>query len=281
MSKYKLEKCPYCNKMYKSVGLHRHIKTHGVDKWTEYKNKKKDLKLDEERVLRKDGLFYCKECDYSSSKIRSVTSHWWRNHTDAGKKHIAFGLVKTGIKFIPSKPIWNKGKTKLTDSRLVKSAETLSKNIKSGKVKLYWKGKHLTDEMKQKISRKLSINNKGGRTKWYKVGDVSVQGTYEYMFAIKMNEQSIKWEKVKTHNHIFEYIWGNKKKSYAPDFYIPELNLYVEIKGFWWGNDEEKMRVIKEQHPDKNVIIIFGIDKLKDICKDIKNKLQQEPVWSW
>lgn len=67
----------------------------------------------------------------------------------------------------------------------------------------------------------------------------------------------------------------------TPDFYLPQFILYVEIKGFWWGDDEVKMKLVKQQHHDKNVVIIFGRDKLDYLCEDIKNRLPLEPVWSW
>lgn len=49
---------------------------------------------------------------------------------------------------------------------------------------------------------------------------------------------------------------AGKKRHYTPDFYLPKYNMYVEIKGHWWGNDKEKMVTVIEQYPDKQLLII-------------------------
>ena len=80
---------------------------------------------------------------------------------------------------------------------------------------------------------------------------------------------------------LFKYNSNGITKSYAPDFYIPNFDLYVEIKGFWWGDDENKMKTIKSQHGDKNLVVILGKSKLDYICENIRKLLPLEPVWSW
>lgn len=71
-----------------------------------------------------------------------------------------------------------------------------------------------------------------------------------------------------------------KQKRYTPDFYLFEYDLYIEIKGYWWNNDEEKMIKVRNNHKDKNLVVIFGKDKLDNICKNIKSILK-EPYWTW
>ena len=54
---------------------------------------------------------------------------------------------------------------------------------------------------------------------------------------------NIKWEK--NMKYIYEYIDSeNKKHHYRPDFYIPVIQTWIEIKGYWWGKDKEKMKLI-------------------------------------
>ena len=57
--------------------------------------------------------------------------------------------------------------------------------------------------------------------------------------------------------------------------------MYIEIKGFWWGDDLEKMKCIRDQHIDKKLVVVFGKQKLNEICENIKEKISLEPVWSW
>ena len=116
--------------------------------------------------------------------------------------------------------------------------------------------KRHTDETKQKISKKLSINNKGGRSKWYDVAGQRVQGTWERDIALKLEELTIKWIKLKTNKDTLEYVMDGKIRRYTPDFYLPEFEMYFEIKGFWWGNDKEKMSIVLNTYPDKRIVII-------------------------
>lgn len=113
-----------------------------------------------------------------------------------------------------------------------------------------------TDETRKKISERMSINNKGGRCKWFDVSGQKVQGTWERDIATKLDEMRIKWTKLKTNKDTLQYILGGKQRSYTPDFYLEEYGLFLEIKGFWWGNDRDKMQAVIEQHPEKKIVII-------------------------
>jgi hypothetical protein len=113
-----------------------------------------------------------------------------------------------------------------------------------------------SEETRRKISEKLSINNKGGRSKWYTVNGIKVQGTWEREVAKILTEKEIKWIKPTSSNHSFEYRKEDKTKTYTPDFYLEEYDLYLEIKGYWWGNDREKMDCVLMQNPNANIKII-------------------------
>ena len=117
-------------------------------------------------------------------------------------------------------------------------------------------GKKHTEEAKKKISERLSINNKGGRSKWYEVAGQKVQGTWERDIAMKLEELSIKWIKLKTNKDVLKYTMQGKLRSYTPDFYLESFDVYLEIKGYWWGTDREKMDIVLETHKDKNICII-------------------------
>lgn len=113
-----------------------------------------------------------------------------------------------------------------------------------------------TDETKKKISAKLSVNNKGGRCKWYEVSGQKVQGTWERNIALKLNELNIKWLKLKTNKDTLQYELDDKIRSYTPDFYLEYCNTFLEVKGFWWGNDKNKMDAVIKQHPEVKIVII-------------------------
>jgi hypothetical protein len=60
----------------------------------------------------------------------------------------------------------------------------------------------------------------------------------------------------------------NKVRSYTPDFLIENTHL-LEVKGFWWGDDERKMQLVLEQTVTK--ILVIRKQKYKDLLK-IENR---------
>ena len=107
-------------------------------------------------------------------------------------------------------------------------------------------------DARRRLSERMSQHNPGGKSKWYEVSGKKVQGTWERNFALYCNENNIAWDRCKP----WKYVLDGKIKSYTPDFYLPAFDLYVEIKGRWWGNDRAKMDAVIEQHPDKKILII-------------------------
>ena len=130
----------------------------------------------------------------------------------------------------------------------------------------YWKNHKHTLETKKKLSKIMSVKNKGGRCKWYEVSGQKVQGTWERNIALKMEELEISWKKIGTNNYTFSYIKDECEHSYTPDFHLVDYDFYLEIKGYWWGDDENKMKLVFEQNPE-------SINKVKIIKEDIYKKL--------
>ena len=188
-----------------------------------------------------ENIWMCFLCDRSFGSRQSVTSHIHRTHSKPG---VSYGGHQKG------NPAWNKGLTKQTDKRVEKNAVSVSKAM-TGKI-----GKKHTEETKRKISLKMSINNRGGRSKWYEVAGQKVQGTWERNCAMKFEEQNIVWEKLKTNQHTFSYEINGKMRSYTPDFYLKDYDVYLEIKGRWWGDDRKKMDIVLEKYKDKKIIVV-------------------------
>ena len=53
------------------------------------------------------------------------------------------------------------------------------------------------------------------------------------------------------------FIQPAKNRNYIPDFKIIKNNIYIEAKGKLTWEDREKMIWVKEQHPDKDIRILF------------------------
>jgi len=192
-----------------------------------------------------DGAHWkCPNCDFIGKTRQSTTSHFYRLHTNptinfnpATKKN---GRHKS----------WNKGLTKETDNRVARNAQAVSIATK-GRT-----GWPQTEENKRKTSIRMSLKNPGGKSKWYEVAGQKVQGRWERDIALKLEELGIRWYKPKVHRDVWLYNLNDKTKSYTPDIYLIDLNIYLEIKGYWWGNDREKMNAVLEQHADKKLLII-------------------------
>lgn len=180
--------------------------------------------------------------------------------------------ISTSIVPKPKRVAWNKGLTKET-SELVQQIAQSNSDVQQAKIKSgQYKPNRMGLAARQKLSEEQSLRNRGGKSKWFDVNGIKVQGTWERNIAVKLNELKIAWDKPKTNSDLFKYVLDGKLKSYAPDFYLPEFDLYLEVKGYWWGNDRNKMEAVIQQHPDKRILIIE---------KDQYNKLLQgELVWS-
>lgn len=120
-----------------------------------------------------------------------------------------------------------------------------------------------------KLSIEQSLHNRGGKSKWFNVGNQKVQGTWERNLALKFNELNIKWIKLNTGKDVWVYVIDGIIKNYTPDFYLPDFNVYLDPKGYWWGNDKQKIEEVKRQHSDKRLIIIEKDDYQKLLNGDL------------
>ena len=141
---------------------------------------------------------------------------------------------------------WNKGKTN------VYSEETKLKISNSLKGKSSGKGATIEKEIerKEKISKSMKSNpNAGGyrvgsgrgNKMWYEsniAGRVFLDSSYEYRLAVFLDSNNINWTKNKIK---FPYVdEDGKDRYYTPDFYLKDLELYIETKGFKTIRDDYK-----------------------------------------
>jgi hypothetical protein len=76
------------------------------------------------------------------------------------------------------------------------------------------------------------------------------RSTYEYRFANSLDKLSISWK----YELPFELKSG---KIYIVDFYLPELDLYAEIKGWWRDDALEKFNDFIYEYPQYNCILVM------------------------
>jgi len=96
------------------------------------------------------------------------------------------------------------------------------------------------------------------RCKWFKVDGRTVQGTWERDLALKMCALGIPWVRARQKgNRMWTY--SDQKgieHRYTPDFYLPNQGIQLEVKGYWWGRDKEKMDRVLSQNPTARIVVI-------------------------
>ena len=90
------------------------------------------------------------------------------------------------------------------------------------------------------------------KNQWFK-------SLWEANFAKWCDGSGIKW---KYEPKAWKLKLNNKNTNYIPDFYLPEFDVWIEIKGYWRKDAKEKFELCQKQYPEI---------ELKAFCK---NELQ-------
>lgn len=77
----------------------------------------------------------------------------------------------------------------------------------------------------------------------------------EEQVATELRNNSVMYEFEKTK---LKYVKPQKAHTYTPDFYLPKQNIYIETKGLFTTQDRQKMRLVKEQHPELDIRFVFS-----------------------
>jgi hypothetical protein len=82
----------------------------------------------------------------------------------------------------------------------------------------------------------------------------------ESEFVTILNDNNIRWSSPK---YLPYTDLDGGSHIYFPDFYLDDYDIYIEVKGYMWRNDVDKMVRVMAQHTDKRILIL----KKKDIHK--------------
>ena len=149
------------------------------------------------------------------------------------------------------------------------------------KISVKAKKRRHSDEVKNKLSNIAKQRNFGGVTqsRWIEYKGKKLGSSYELQVAQSLDENNIEWDTCKRFNYIDPL---GKVRTYTPDFYLPEYNVYLDPKndfliqkinpalGF---NDLEKIKRVEEQ----NNIRIIVLSKNELEWKSIKELLPVFP----
>lgn len=211
---------------------------------------------------------------YNLHKQRQLKQHWECNV--CGVKFDSRRLLmchKRQEKHCVGGPGALKHKTKESLAIRKKISETMKNGYSSGRIIPPFKGKSLSASHKEKISegrqKTLDTNLKCGKrvdVKWYKVKNLCgkefiVRGHWEENVANKLTEKSILWTRGIRLKYFKSY-WH----TYTPDFYLPELNAYIEVKGYYPDEDKLKMELVMKYNPLAKIYFI-GANQYKEFLE--------------
>lgn len=206
------------------------------------------------------SILKCKYCNKECKNKNSLVQHEIRCKENPNK-------IDTSKSWNNGhRPAWNKGLTKETSESLQKASKTYKENKALGLHKKISNPMSNPDSRK-KLSETCLRKSKEGT--WhtslaksmhinYKGEDL--HGNWELKYAQYLDENNIKWERCKDR---FPYTYKDKLHYYTPDFYLPEYNKYIEIKGYATGKDYAKWKQFPKDIPFEVLmhkdLILLGI----------------------
>lgn len=123
------------------------------------------------------------------------------------------------------------------------------------------------------MSRKKKKSGLWSKQSIYKKADgtqVVMDSSWEHICATKLDEAGIQW--VRNPELVLEYrTVRNRKRKYIPDFYLPEYNMYVEVKGYWTDAARYKMADVQVRN-NVNILIVESMPEVLSIKKLILEK---------
>ena len=86
---------------------------------------------------------------------------------------------------------------------------------------------------------------------------IKVQGNWENELTKSLNRLGILYKR--------KSVSINGINKYTPDFYIPEYDFFIEVKGFLYEKDKYKMLKAIDNNKDMDLRIIFDIKAIKNL----------------
>jgi len=215
-------------------------------------------------------MLVCKFCNGKFSGRTTLKKHTRRKHPDKVK------IVYEDLLYCPhcnekSSSFQSLGAHTVFCIKNPKRSETLKKMAESS-------GKPVTKSTKEKLSlaRSKQLEELGGggfkHIKWYTIRNIRneefiVRGTWELKVAEWLNRKNILWVR----KQYLQYKIGGILKTYTPDFYLPDSDVYFEIKGYYSRVDKKKMKLVQKQNLIR-LVMIFG-NTIKRLETDVNYTL--------
>jgi hypothetical protein len=155
---------------------------------------------------------------------------------------------------------WNKGLTKEDDPRIGHSQQTKEKIRLANKNRLWT---YQSEEFKEKQRQNALKRGLGGVTqsRWIVYNGKTLGSSYELEVAKSLDENGVTWDTCSKFYYIDRL---NKKRSYTPDLYLIDYDVYLDPKNDFLINninpalgftDVEKINKVCEQNNVKIIIL--------------------------
>lgn len=119
------------------------------------------------------------------------------------------------------------------------------------------RGKEWHQKNGERISK--TISDKVSKNEWHTslarhmhidYNGVDLHGSWELKYAQYLDKHKIEWVRNKDS---FSYFYNGKDRKYTPDFYLPQTDEYIEIKGYRTAKDSAKW----EQFPKHRKLVVL------------------------
>ena len=246
--------CEICGINIKNLNNYkRHLKRH-LENPESFNKVLKMVHLDH------DDLF-CKYCGKECKNKNSLIQHEIRCKENPNRKSF-----NNFANYNKSGKSWNRGLTKETDERIAKSVLAYKESLKNFNCRI---GTHLSDKHKKSISNGMKKANLGnirrhsyGRSGYY--NNIWFASTYELAYYIYNINNGVNIKRCKDR---FDYFYNNSYHKYTPDFYLPDEDLYIEIKGYETEKDLYKYSSVN----NLKVLYFKDIEHIINYIKDLYN----------
>lgn len=172
---------------------------------------------------------------------------YFNNHQSLNAHYRWCIIHRNGVLPPPSpnknKPSPLKGKTL---EQFSSNAELTRKKLSLSRI---GKGFPHSVESKKKLSEaRIRYLENCHHVKWYNVNGVKVQGTWEKQVAEKLLELGIKFSR--------RSIKYDSYRTYTPDFYLDDLDVYLEVKGWLSERDKNKYARVINEHKFIRILLL-------------------------
>lgn len=227
MKNIKRIRCEYCGRDISSSNYSKHIRSHKNGNF--YKQNSR-YKIDHTDL-------FCKYCGKECKNKNSLIQHEIRCKENKNRINVYIKGFNEG------RIAWNKGLTKASSESIKRSSEKYKQNKLLGLHKI--KVNPMEDpNNRKKISETCLQKSKNGTwhtslAKYMHINykGVDLHGSWELKYAQYLDKNNISWERCKDR---FPYEYENNIHYYTPDFFLPLLDKYVEIKGYTTNKDYAK-----------------------------------------